>query len=287
MTLLPAIAIPAPGTTRVALPFMQVQQTFTAVTPRVGFNVRLADRVHFYGSYAEGFKSGGFNGRPSSSLIIPFDPETVQTYELGLKTEFFDRLLRANFSIFQSDYKNQQLLVFTPISGLFETQNAGDSRIRGFEVDVTANVSSRLALSGTLGHLDAGYRTLAPNVANITLDTPLPLTPAWTYSLSGEYRQPLGDDAGELRFRADWQHRSRVSFQLENDPLERQAGYGLLNLRLTYVLPDDRFRIAAFGTNVTDKRYLTNAQDTLAGNGTAFGGIGRPAEWGIELGARF
>jgi iron complex outermembrane receptor protein len=171
-TLLPPIAIPAPGTTRVALPFTQVQQTFTAVTPRVGFNVRLADRINLYGSFAEGFKSGGFNGRPSSSLIIPFDPETVETYEVGLKTEFFDRLLRANFSVFQSDYKNQQLLVFTPISGLFETQNAGDSRIRGFEVDVTANVSSRLALSGTLGHLDAGYRTLAPNVANISSTPP-------------------------------------------------------------------------------------------------------------------
>jgi len=286
-TILPPIAIPAPGTTRVALPFTQVQQTFSAVTPRVGVNLQVADRIRVYASYAEGFKSGGFNGRPSSALIIPFAPETVQTYEAGLKAEFFDRLLRANFSVFQSDYKNQQLLVFTPISGLFETQNAGDSRIRGFEIDVTANISERLALSGTLGHLDAGYRTLAPNVANITLNTPLPLTPAWTYSLSGEYRQPLGANAGELRFRADWQHRSQVSFQLENDPLERQSGYGLLNLRLTYVLPDDRIRVSAFGTNVTNTRYLTNAQDTLAGNGTAFGGVGRPAEWGLELRTSF
>ena len=286
-TVLPPIAIPAPGTTRVALPFTQVQQTFTAFTPRVGFNVQLADRVKFYGSYAEGFKSGGFNGRPSSSIIIPFDPETVRTYEAGLKTEFFDRLLRVNASIFQSDYKNQQLLVFTPVSGLFETQNAGDSRIRGFEFEVNANINERLAFSGTLGHLDAGYRTLSPNVANITLDTPLPLTPAWTYSLSGEYRQPLGEKIGELRLRADWQHRSQVSFQLENDPLERQPAYGLLNLRATFVLPDDRFRIAVFGTNVTDTEYLTNAQDTLRGNGTAFGGIGRPREWGIELGVNF
>jgi len=287
VTVLPPVAQPAPGTIRVALPFTQVAQTFTAFTPRVGFNVRLADRIHLYGSYAEGFKSGGFNGRPSSAVIVSFAPETVRTYEAGLKTEFFDRLLRINASIFQSDYRNQQLLVFTAINGLFETQNAGDSRIRGFELEATANISERLALSGTLGHLDAKYRTLAPNVANITLNTPLPLTPKWTYSLSGEYRQPLGDKAGELRFRADWQHRSQVSYQLENDPLERQPGYGLLNLRLTYVLPDDRFRIAAFGTNVTDTKYLTNAQDTLVGNGTAFGGIGRPREWGIEVGARF
>ena len=286
-TVLPPIAIPAPGTIRVALPFTQVSNTFNAVTPRFGFNVALADRIKLYGSYAEGFKSGGFTGRPSSSIILPFDPETVQTFEAGVKAEFFDRLLRVNASVFQSDYKNQQLLVFTATSGLFETRNAGDSRIRGFELEVDANITKQLSLRGSVGHLNARYITLSPQVANVTLATPLPLTPEWTYSLSGEYRQPLGEKVGELRLRADWQYRSEVSFQLEADPLERQRGYGLLNLRMTWVLPDDRFQIAAFGTNVTNTDYLTNAQDTLVGNGTAFGGVGRPAEWGIEMGVRF
>jgi len=287
VTVLPPIAIPAPGTIRVALPFTQVSNTFNAVTPRFGFNVALADRIKLYGSYAEGFKSGGFTGRPSSSIILPFDPETVQTFEAGVKAEFFDRLLRVNASVFQSDYKNQQLLVFTATSGLFETRNAGDSRIRGFELEVDANITKQLSLRGSVGHLNARYITLSPQVANVTLATPLPLTPEWTYSLSGEYRQPLGEKVGELRLRADWQYRSEVSFQLEADPLERQRGYGLLNLRMTWVLPDDRFQIAAFGTNVTNTDYLTNAQDTLVGNGTAFGGVGRPAEWGIEMGVRF
>jgi len=287
VTVLPPNAIPAPGTRRVALPFTQVSNTFNAVTPRFGFNVALADRIKLYGSYAEGFKSGGFTGRPSSSIILPFDPETVQTFEAGVKAEFFDRLLRVNASVFQSDYKNQQLLVFTATSGLFETRNAGDSRIRGFELEVDANITKQLSLRGSVGHLNARYITLSPQVANVTLATPLPLTPEWTYSLSGEYRQPLGEKVGELRFRADWQYRSEVSFQLEADPLERQRGYGLLNLRMTWVLPDDRFQIAAFGTNVTNTDYLTNAQDTLVGNGTAFGGVGRPAEWGIEMGVRF
>ncbi len=285
-TVLPPFVMPPPGQTRVALPYTQVRGTFSAFTPRVGVNVQLADRIKAYASYAEGFKSGGFNGRPSSQQILSFDPESVQTYEIGLKSEFFDRNLRINASVFQSDYKNQQLLVFTAVSGLFETRNAGDSRIRGFELEADANISRRLAVRASVGHLDAGYRRLSPQVAGITLDTPLPLTPEWTYSLSGEYRQPLGK-AGEVQLRADWQYRSEVSFQLEADPLERQRGYGLLNLRATWVLPDDRFRIAAFGTNVTNQFYLTNAQDSRTGNGVAFGGVGRPAEWGVELDVRF
>lgn len=286
VTVLPPIAIPAPGTTRVALPFTEVSGTFSAVTPRIGVNLQVADRVRVYASFAEGFKSGGFNGRPSSQEIISYDPEEARTYEVGVKADFFDRLLRVNAAVFQSDYRNQQLLVFTAISGLFETRNAGDSRIRGFELELDANISERLALRGTLGHLDAGYRTLSPQVAGITLDTPLPLTPEWTYTISGEYRLPL-PDLGELRLRGDWTYRSQVSYQLENDPLERQPGFGLLNLRATWQLPDERFDIAVFGTNVTDKEFLTNAQDSRSGNGVAFGGIGRPAEWGVELNMRF
>jgi iron complex outermembrane receptor protein len=285
-TVLPPIAIPAPGTIRVALPFTEVSETFSAVTPRIGINLQVADRVRVYASFSEGFKSGGFNGRPSSQQIIAYDPEEARTYEVGMKADFFDRLLRVNAAVFQSDYRNQQLLVFTAISGLFETRNAGDSRIRGFELEVDANISERFALRGTLGHLDAGYRTLSPQVAGITLDTPLPLTPEWTYTVSGEYRVPLAD-MGELQLRGDWTYRSEVSYQLENDPLERQPGFGLLNLRATWQLPDDRFDIALFGTNVTDEEFLTNAQDSRTGNGVAFGGIGRPAEWGIEFNMRF
>jgi iron complex outermembrane receptor protein len=286
LTVLPAIAMPQPGTTRVALPFTQVERTFSAVTPRIGVNLQVADRVRVYASFAEGFKSGGFNGRPSSQQIISYEPEEARTYEVGVKADFFDRLLRVNAAVFQSDYRNQQLLVFTAVSGLFETRNAGDSRIRGFELEVDANISERFALRGTLGHLDAGYRTLSPQVAGITLNTPLPLTPEWTYTVSGEYRLPL-KDMGELRVRGDWTYRSEVSYQLENDPLERQPGFGLLNLRATWQLPDERFDIGVFGTNVTDKRYLTNAQDSRSGNGVAFGGLGRPAEWGVEFNMRF
>ncbi|MCX9148504.1 TonB-dependent receptor [Erythrobacter sp. WG] len=285
-TALPPIAIPAPGTTRVALPYTQVSRTFSAVTPRIGVNLQVADRMRVYASFAEGFKSGGFNGRPSSQQIISYEPEEARTYEIGFKGDFFDRLLRVNAAVFQSDYRNQQLLVFTAVSGLFETRNAGDSRIRGFELEVDANISERFALRGTLGHLDAGYRTLSPQVAGITLNTPLPLTPEWTYTISGEYRLPL-TDLGELRLRGDWTYRSEVSYQLENDPLERQPGFGLLNLRATWQLPDERFDIGVFGTNVTNKYYLTNAQDSRTGNGIAFGGIGRPAEWGVEVNMRF
>ncbi len=285
-TPLAPIAMPLPGTQRVVIPFTTVQQTFVATTPKVGINWKPADRVLVYGSYAQGFKSGGFTGRPSNAQIRRYNPETVDTFELGVKTELLDRRLRLNAAAFKSDYKDIQLLVFTPTVGLFETANAGDARIQGFEVEADARFGN-LNLRATLGHIDAKYTRIAPDAANVTLNTRLPLTSEWSYTLGAQYNIPLGEAAGKLSLRADWNWRSTFSYQIEGDPLEVQPGYGLLNLRATYAFPDDKMRLSLFVTNATDKAYLTNAQDSRTGNGVAFGGPGAPREWGAELSFRF
>ncbi len=287
VTRLPPFVIPAPGQVRVSLPFTTVEDTFDAFSPKVGVNFELTPDISLYTSYAEGFKSGGFTGRPSNRMVEAYDPERVTSYEAGFKALLFDRGLRFNAAVFHSDYSDIQLLVFTPISGLFDTRNAGDAQIRGFELEADGRIGSRFNYYASLGYLDASYERLSDQVANITRDTPLPLTPEWTYAVGVQYAQPLGTRGGELVLRADYNYRSQVSYQLEADPLEIQPKFDLLNLRATYVDPQDRFELSVFGTNVLDEEYFTNAQDTLQGNGTAFAGIGDPAEWGVELDVRF
>jgi iron complex outermembrane receptor protein len=286
-TVLPPFVMPAPGTTLQALPFTEVSATFDAFTPKFGVNYRVVPEVTLYASYAQGFKSGGFTGRPSNAEILPYDPEIATTYEAGIKALLFNGDLWFNAAAFHSDYEDIQLLVFTPISGLFETRNAGDAEIRGFELEANATIGERFDVYGSLGYIDAGYTRLSPQVANITLDTPLPLTPEWTYSLGAQYTQPLPDDLGSLLFRADFNGRSSFSYQLEADPLEIEDGFDILNVRATYLTPSRDLEVSFFITNVTDERFFTNMQDTLAGNGTAFGGIGEPFEWGLEVDVRF
>lgn len=286
-SLLPPFIMPAPGASIVALPFSTVEDTFEAFSPKVGINAEVARGIRLYASYSEGFKSGGFTGRPSNSQIEAYDPEKVQSYEAGFKTDLFGRRLRLNGAAFHSKYTDIQLLVFNPANGLFETRNAGDAEINGFELEADARLGARFNVYGGLGYLDAGYTRLSPTVLGITLDTPLPLTPKWTYSLGAQYRIPLGSERGELALRADYNYRGRVSYQLEADPLEIQDGYGLLNLRATYALPGDALEISVFGTNVTGEDYFTSAQSTLIGTGTAFASVGDPAEWGVEASLRF
>jgi len=284
-SVLPTFAIPGPGQTRVALPLSAVKDTFDATSPRIGFDYKLTPDVLLYVSYAEGFKSGGFTGRPSNGQIKSYAPEKVKTWEVGAKTELFDHRLRLNAAAFSSEYTDLQLLVFNPSTGLFETNNAGDVDINGAEVEIQARPIDNLSVALSAGWLDASYSRLAPGVVGLTLNSKPPLTPELTYSANVAYTIPMG--ANSLELRADYAWRDDVAFQIENDADELQKAYGLLNLRATYTMDNPRLSIAAYGLNVTEEDYNTGAQDSRSGTGISFAGPGAPAEYGVELQYRF
>ncbi len=281
----PPMFIPGPGQTIVALPLSEVHDTFKATTPRIGFDYKLTPDALVYLSYAEGFKSGGFTGRPSNGSIKAYGPERVKTWEAGAKTELFDHRLRINGAIFSSKYQDLQLLVFNPGTGLFETTNAGDVDIKGAELEIQARPVDHLTTAFTAGYLDAHYTRLAPGVIGVTLSSKPPLSPKWTYSANVAYAIPIGDN--ELELRADYSWRDKVAFQIENDPDEIQGAYGLLNLRATYTLTKLGLSLSAYGQNVGDTKYFTGAQDSRSGTGVSFAGPGAPAEYGVNLNYRF
>ncbi len=276
-------------------PFLGVPTTYGAsfdrFTPKAGIEYQATDDVLLYGSWSRGFKSGGFNGRPSPNAsggfnrIESFGPETLEAFEIGLKSEFFERRVRLNLAAFTSNYKGIQLLVLDPGSGFFNNQNAGRARINGFEAELTARPIPALTFYGNLGYTDAKYKSVNPLALGIGIDDELPATPKWNWSAGGSYTFDIA--GGGLELRADYTHRSSVYYGAENNPLEFQGGYGLLNLRVEWTDASDRFSLAAFGTNVTDKRYRSSAQDVRSALGVAFATVGAPAEWGVEAGFRF
>ena len=266
--------------------------TFNKFTPKLGAEFKAGPDVLLYGSWSRGFKSGGFNGRPSPNAmggfnrIDPYGPETIETFEGGVKSEFLDRRVRLNLAGFHSIYDGIQLLVLDPASGFFNNQNAGRARINGFEAELTARPLAALTLYGNVGYTDARYTYVNPLALGILITNKLPATPEWNYAVGGDYRFVLGN-AGSLDFRADYNHRSSVFYGAGNAPLEFQKGFGLLNLRAQWTDRSDRFTLAAFGTNVTDVRYRSSAQDVRQALGVAFATISPPAEWGVEAGVKF
>ncbi len=203
---------------------VRAQSSWDQFTPKASVDYRLSPDILSYVSYAKGYRAGGFNGRASTltSAATPYDPETVDSYELGLKTEFFDRRLRLNAAAFMADYNNKQEEVVSPTpAGSPNPQetlvvNAATATIRGLEFDAEVRPMKGLTLRGTLGLLDASYDTFRrvdaarSAGANLVFDdlTALHLrrTPDVTGGVGLDYAHPVS--FGLFTFTSDFRYTS-------------------------------------------------------------------------------
>ncbi len=110
-------------------------------------------------SYSKGFKSGGFDNRATrlDLATLPFAPEEVSTYEGGLKSELFDRRLRANVAVFYNDYQNLQVSFFDPVYVGSRRGNAGQAHSYGVELETDAALTDALSAQFSAGYLFAVY----------------------------------------------------------------------------------------------------------------------------------
>ena len=276
----------ASGVTTV--PETTVSDSWDAFTPRAGFEYQWTPELMTYFSASRGFKSGGFNGRALSLVEIDsFNPEYVWSYEIGLKSGWFDRRLMANFAAFHNDYTDIQLTSVRAVQGLLVivTENAGAADMDGFELEFAAQPTEGLLLRGGVGYLDAEYTALNPG-ATVTLDTRLVKTPKWTGNLVAEYEWSLGD-FGLLSIGGNLSYRSSHSNEATDLPILEQDAYTLLGAHATFVSANERWSLTLFGTNLSDKRYMTNGLGALDSFGTVDASFGRPREWGLSLKAFF
>ena len=275
-------------------PFLTIpttySKTWSRVTPALSVEFQATDDILTYLSYSEGFKSGGFKGRPNPGAtgafaeVQPFEPEKLDTIELGMKSQFADDRVRLNLALFYSDYKDIQLLVLNPATGFFDTANAS-ATIKGAEVEMVARPVGELQIQLTGGYADSNYSSV-PAGSNIPSDGVLPVTPKYTFSTGVQYTFFL-PQASSLAVRADYNWRDSVYYGATNNPGEYQGSFGLLNLRSTWTASDSRLDISVYGRNVTDERYFSNGQDVTGPLGVSFAGVGATREYGLEAGYRF
>ncbi len=269
---------------------IRYENTWSELTPRVGVDFKASDDALFYASWARGFKSGGFGARatPLAPLEI-FDPETVTTAEVGFKIEFGEGRARLNGAVFQSDYDDIQLLVLNE-AAQFETRNAGDSRVRGIELELRARPTEALDVTLAGGWLDNEYQrvrvgrnavTGLPFPNQIEITDKLPNSPEYTLDVGAEYRWSLGN-GNSFGLRGDYNYRAEHFFQAPNNPFDRQGGYGIASARATFTFPAQGLTVGIYGQNLGDKLYFITKNDTRATLGVATGNYGAPREFGID-----
>ncbi|MBL0923789.1 MAG: TonB-dependent receptor [Sphingomonadaceae bacterium] len=259
--------------------------TFKKFTPKVGVEFAPNSDVLLFASYSKGFRAGGFNGRliaPQTS-VPSYAPDTNDTYELGFKSDWLDRTLRVNGTLFYSKYKDIQQTIADP-AVQFRVANAGDAELKGFELEITAGPTEGLRFDAAVGYTSSKFKNVPALVGPINGNR-LPFSPEWTVSVGAEYAIPLA--GGTLTPRVDYRLQSQVYFTAFNLPLEEQGDYGLLNARLSWTDADERFNIAVYGQNLTDTEYYTFGQNALATQGVAYNYLGRPREYGVTVGYRF
>lgn len=291
-----ALSYPDPNNpVRVYVPGVN-RKKFSNFSPKVGVQIHPSDDVMLYGSWSKGYKTGGWTTRltnPQGNVAPDFDEEKATTWEVGVKSSWLDRRLQLNAAAFTTRYDDIQLNIQIGTSPTID--NAGDARIKGFEVEMVAAPVDGLTINASVGYIDAYYTFVAPATAAVggvtpfqagtLVGAPLPKTPSWKTNISPRYETKLGN-GGSLVFLADWSHASGAWNDSGRNFLLRRPATDLVNASVMYEEPGGHWTLTVGGTNLTDERYLTSGGANVAA-GVFFGTYSRPREWYARFGFRF
>lgn len=276
------------------VPFANLGDTYKSFSWRLGLDYDVTEDILAYFSVDKGFKAGGVNIGIITSLAerTQVDPETLISYEVGLKSTLFDRNLRLNLSAFYYDYSDLQVLSVNTQAGsavpTLGLDNAADATIKGVEVEAFATPAEWLDLGLNFGILDAKFKNYLSGAIDPVTGLPrdfsgnrMPGAPKFTLSANAQVTVPMG--RFDTRWRAEYNHTGKKFYNNAEDQLVSSgAGYGLLNLRASLADPDNDWEFAFWAKNVTDKAYIVDATD-LRGFGLVPRYFGERATYGAEL----
>jgi iron complex outermembrane receptor protein len=262
--------------------------SWTSFDPTAALNFKVTPEVLTYFSYSQGFKSGGFQSlAPPTAAVASavFAPEKVKSYELGLKSEWFDQRLAANLALFRSDITDQQILVvYSALVSL--VNNAGATRDNGVDLSLTAKPEQHLTLDAKMTYQHARFQEYTdPATARSYAGNAQLRSPDFSGSFTAEYDLPLAGEA-QLRFRGEYSYETKQFFDNANSSASGlyQPSYGLLNARLTYIPGHGDWNISAWGRNLANTQYFRNVAIALP---TGLAMPGNPRTFGASVDWKF
>ncbi len=301
------------------------EETFTDFTPRASISWKPTDNYNLYVSYSEGFKGGSFDPRGVTTAapdtngdgtvserevfnFMQFDPETVETYEIGLKSSLFGGRLNSSIAVFYSDYTDVQVpgSVGVDTDGDGEednfigiTSNAGAAEFFGVEFEGTAALAEDLLrgadslnASWAIGYLDAEYvEFINAFGVDISDEAKVQNTPEWTLSGTLTYDTPFAiyTEQGNLTFINTVSYRGEHQQFEQAIPLIDEDGYTLWDASLVWEHDSGMWRVGVHGKNLTDERYNVAGYNfpTLGLEGTVTTFLGNPRTVTGTLDVRF
>jgi iron complex outermembrane receptor protein len=287
-------------------------RNFSKPTWRLSLDHRFSDQVMGYVSYNRGFRSGTYV--PQATPIIVLEPELIDAYEVGLKTDLFDRRVRANIAAFYYDQTNVQ--VQQVIAGVNSVYNAQGAEVKGIDADITWQVTDTFRLFGGVGYTDAHYTEFT----NAIISVPYPLPAGYVIptgqTCRGTFGSPyaqlggncllIGDASGNQlqntpkltasvggnldiptsvgTFTAAGNVYYNDGFVATADERVKQGSYTTVDASVTWRPEEGGLYVRAWGKNLGDAYYRSQLGATNSGdNGTP----GTPRTFGLTIGYDF
>ncbi|RUO18744.1 hypothetical protein CWE08_10970 [Aliidiomarina iranensis] len=280
-------------------------------SPHASVQYQATRDLMYYASYSNGFKSGGVDMRADVSLnpdaSNPYDPEIVDTYEFGLKSELMDGRVRLNAAIFYSDYQDMQVTVQRAVAAGVASQvlNAADATVQGFEIEALAQATDTLSFNASVGYVDASFDQVI--FFNPNTQQNEDVSGLWSFAntpeLSAnigfvqEFRDVMQGDlvwSGNVAYRSDTQI-FEIPSMLDMD------SYSLANTSLVWYSHSGKWQAGLHVKNLFDKEYRLAGYNFaaprdeqgniigagLGGEDTIVGYYGAPRTVSLTVGYRF
>lgn len=255
-------------------------------TPKVGLRYRVTDDAMVYATYSQGYRSGGFNGRVDSleSATIPYNPEFLDNYEIGLKSEWAGGRVRLNGAIFFMDYEDKQeeigLRSDGPTGQRISVFNAATATMRGLELEGQALIAEGLTIGGNFGYLDSEYDEFTFDsgfgiVDNSGLE--FRRAPEITAALNATYEWDIG--SGQAWVRGAYRYIDDLFVEQTNRAELSNDAQTYFDASVNYSINGATFSL--FGRNLTDEDALAHGLN-VSGLWSYASPV-PPRTWGLEV----
>lgn len=298
-----------PGYDRGNVSFPEVlndSESWSRFTPRVGVEYQYSEDMMLFASYSQGFKSGTFNPRASGPEPA-VDPEVVDSFEFGIKSEWNDNL-RVNATAFYLDHQDRQFVTVLPVKGGDGSElsqrlgNIGASTASGVELEIQYAATDNLNIFATLGLIDSSFEEVFStnpdgSPLDITDDFTITNTPDTTANIGISY--DIESSVGTFVVNSNYYYRSDYDLNVTANLLT-QEGYGLFNAGINWYSNDGDLTASLHWKNITDEEYLVgnysfigdqnpdgSYQPGLGGDTTLIGYYGDPSTVALTIGYSF
>lgn len=244
------------------------------------------DNVNSFLKYSTGYRAGGFNTRAApGNFEEGFDPENVQSTELGIKSTLWDQRMTLNASVYYNKYDDLQVDTFVPPVNS-RTDNAGSATIKGVEIELLARLSRGFTLDAFYAYMDGEFGEFflaGSGLGDLSDEKVIPNAPEHQAKMGLEYAFPM-TSFGQFTAKVDylWQDETYSN----PDPVVVDS-YGLWNARLQLIgvpLPKGEIRVALWGKNLADAEYAVLTTDFSGGTGTILTSqFGMPRTYGMDF----